>query len=140
MRYRTIKKHFQMGATMKFLVLATAVAISAFAISGTTVQAQQARQDFMLVNKTGYDIKEVYVSPSKADDWEEDVLGDDELEEGTEQPIKFSRKEKTCKWDMKVVYSDDDSSVVWHDLDLCKISKITIKYNRKTDKSSATFD
>lgn len=124
---------------MKFLLLAASVFASVFTMSSEPVLAQ-ARQNFVLVNRTGYDISEVYVSPAKADDWEEDVLGDDELEEGSQIPIKFSRSQKTCKWDLKVVYSDDDSSAVWHDIDLCKVSKITIRYNRKTDKSTATFD
>src|SRR5436305_790311 len=102
---------------MKFLVLATAVLASAFAISETYVRAQEARQDFVLVNRTGYDIGEVYVSPSKADDWEEDILGDEELGDGDQTTIRFTRAVKTCMWDLKVVYSDDDSSVVWHDID-----------------------
>lgn len=100
----------------------------------------QAKQDFKLVNKTGYEIKEVYVSPVKTDDWEEDVLGDDTLEDGDSTNIHFSRKEKSCKWDLKVVYADDDSAATWKNIDLCVVSKITIKYNRKSDTTSATFD
>ena len=103
-------------------------------------QAQEAKQDFTLVNNTGYDISEVYVSPSKANDWEEDVLGEDELEDGDDQHIVFHRAGKTCFWDLKVVYSEDDSSAVWKEIDLCKVSKITIKYNRKSDTTSAVFD
>jgi hypothetical protein len=125
---------------MKFLLLATALLASAFALPETPARAQDARQDFVLVNRTGYDVSEVYVSPSKTDDWEEDVLGDEELEDGEQTRIRFSRAAKSCLWDLKVVYSDDDSSVVWHDIDLCKISKIAISYNRKTDKTSAVFD
>jgi hypothetical protein len=121
-------------------MLATAMLASAFALSETPAQAQEARQDFILVNRTGYDISEVYVSPSKADDWEEDVLGDDELEDGDQTTIRFKRAVRSCLWDLKVVYSDDDSAVVWHDIDLCKVSKIAISYNRKTDKTSAVFD
>jgi hypothetical protein len=34
----------------------------------------QGKQDFSLVNQTGYDISEVYVSPANSSDWEEDVL------------------------------------------------------------------
>jgi hypothetical protein len=100
----------------------------------------QARQDFVLVNKTGYDISEVYVSPSKRSSWEEDVLGDDLLEEGDSQTIRFRNSGNICMWDLKVVYDDDDSSAVWEDINLCKVSQVTIRYNRKTDRTSATFD
>ena len=102
--------------------------------------AAEAKQDFRLVNKTGYEIKHVYVSPSKSDDWEEDVLGKDTLDDGEAWNIKFHRSVRTCKWDLKVTYSDDDSSAIWQNIDLCEIERITIRYNRKSDTTSASFD
>jgi hypothetical protein len=102
--------------------------------------SQEAKQDFDLVNQTGYQIKAVYVSPGKSDDWEEDVLGEDLLDQGDTWQIRFHRSEKTCHWDLKVVYADDGSSAVWQNIDLCSVDKITIHYNRKTDTTSATFD
>ncbi|MDB5640775.1 MAG: hypothetical protein JWN07_92 [Hyphomicrobiales bacterium] len=98
------------------------------------------RGKFTVVNRTGYDISEVYVSPASANVWGEELLGDDELEDGDEEVIRLGRKEKSCIWDLKVVYSDDDSEAVWRDVDLCKFEKMTIKYNRKSDKTSATFE
>ena len=97
----------------------------------------QAKQDFTLVNATGYSIKHVFVSPSKEDDWGDDILGKQIMDDEEVAHITFSRKATSCGWDLKVTYEDDDSSVVWHDFDLCKISKITIKYDRKSDKTSA---
>ena len=123
---------------MKFALIASAMLVSAF--TATTAYAQS-RQDFLLINRTGYDISEVYISPSKADDWEEDILGsEDNLDDGAEKMIRFKRVGKTCMWDLKVVYDEDDSSAVWHDINLCDVSKITIRYNRKSDTTSATFD
>jgi hypothetical protein len=119
-------------------MLAFALLVSCFA---AFAQAQETKQDFKLVNKTGYTISEIYVSPSKADDWQNDVLGkENTLEDAQFANVKFHRANKTCIWDLKVVYEDDDSSAIWHDIDLCKISTITIKYNRKSDTTSATFD
>jgi hypothetical protein len=102
--------------------------------------AQDAKQDFRLVNKTGYELKALYVSPSKSDDWQEDVLGQDTLSDGQAVNIHFNAKTRTCQWDLKVTYSEDDSSAVWHNIDLCKVEKITIKYNRKNDETTASFD
>lgn len=99
----------------------------------------QAKQDFTLVNKTGYALSEVYVSPSKADDWQEDVLGRDVMEDSVEYDILFHRSDKSCLWDLKVIYHDDDSSAVWEAIDLCTVSRITILYNRQTDTTSAVF-
>ena len=109
-------------------------------IRDRSARAEDAKQDFDLVNKTGYEIKHVYVSPNKSDDWEEDVLGKDTLDDGDHWEIKFHRANKTCHWDLKVVYSIDDSTAVWGDIDLCKVEKITIRYNKKSDTTSAEFD
>ena len=57
---------------MKIAVLAVSLAFAGFAGAAS---AQEAKQDFKLVNSTGYELKELYVSPSKAGDWQEDVLG-----------------------------------------------------------------
>jgi hypothetical protein len=111
-----------------------------FVLASNYAASAQARQDFDLVNNTGYDVSEVYVSPAMKSDWEEDVLGDSTIEDGGSKVIRFKNSGSVCKWDLKVVYEEDDSSAVWQDLDLCTVSKVTIRYNRKTDTTSATFD
>lgn len=97
-------------------------------------------QDFVIINATGYVISEVYVSPVKAEDWEEDVLGRDVLGEGERTEIRFSRSTNTCRWDLKVVYEDDGSSAEWGNLNLCEISAVTLRYNRKTGETSAVTE
>jgi len=125
---------------MRSFAFALAFSFCAMTALAGSAKAQEAKQDFDLVNKTGYEINHVYVSPSKSDDWEEDVLGKDTLDDGDAWEIKFSRADKSCKWDLKVVYSVDSSSAVWSSIDLCTVEKITIRYNKDTDKTSATFD
>ena len=125
------------GISMRF-VLAFLFGLTVLGL-GQGAQAQ-GKQDFTLVNATGYVIKAVYVSPSNQDSWEEDILGRDTMADEESLPITFSRSDKSCKWDLKVTYEDDNSSVVWRGFDLCQISKITIKYNRKSDTTSATTE
>ena len=122
-------------------IFATVGFAFALVLGGLSGQAfAEAKQDFVLVNKTGYEIKEVYVAPSSSNDWEEDVLGTGVLTDSQKVEIKFHRAATGCKWDLKVVYTDDGSSAVWQAVDLCEVSKITIKYNRSTDTTSASFD
>ena len=118
-------------------LFAAFVIILAFAAPAS---AQDAKQDFKLVNKTGYELKALYVSQSKSDDWGDDILGQDVLGDGQVVNVHFSPKAHTCHWDLKVTYSDDDSSAVWGNVDLCTIEKITIFYDRKNDVSKAAFD
>ena len=90
----------------------------------------QSKLDFTLKNDTGVVISEIYVAPSTSDDWEEDIMGKDVLDNGDSVDIEFSRTEKTCKWDMKIV-DEHESEIEWTELDLCKASHITLQYKGK---------
>jgi len=107
-------------ALVAALVLAGSMAV--FAASG--------EQDFVLINKTGLTIDKVFVSPTTTDDWEEDVLGVDVLENGEHVTIKFSRDTEACQWDLKIVDEEGDS-VVWNNINLCKAEEITLLYQNK---------
>ena len=84
-----------------FLALLFTVLLTGSAFAGD--------QDFTLVNHTGVEIHELYVSPAKMDDWGEDVLTVDTLPDGEEVLIEFGRKEKAAYWDIKVVDQAGDS-------------------------------
>lgn len=86
-------------------------------------------QDFTLVNDTGFDIHSVYVAPHSSDDWEEDVLGRDTLDDGESVDITFSRKEKTKMWDLRVE-DEDGASYEWENLNLLEISNVTLHYKK----------
>lgn len=125
---------------MRRMILAgLAGVVLALAFAGVA-PAQQAKQDFTLVNRTGYDISHVYVGPTNSDDWGDDILEDQILQNGGSVTISFSRKESTCRWDLKVEYDDDDSYAYWKNINLCTVRKITLRYDRKSDSTSATFD
>ena len=113
-----------------------------YTIAAGSTQAQEARQDFVLVNKTGYDISEVYLSASHADAWEDDLLADeaDNFGDDEAKTVHFKPKVKTCLWDLKVVYDEDDSSAIWHDINLCAVSRITLRYNARSGETTAVFD
>ncbi len=99
--------------------------------------ARAGDQDFTLVNKTGFDIHSVYVSPHNTDEWEEDVLGKDVLSDGDQVEIKFSRTAKGKIWDLKV--SDQDGKgYVWENINLREVSKVTVEY--KGGKATATYE
>ena len=85
-------------------------------------------QDFTLVNATGHDITHVYVSPSSANDWQEDIMGRDILADGDSVTVEFARSEAAAHWDIKVIYADG-SSQYWTGFNLKQISRITLKPN-----------
>lgn len=55
---------------------------------------------------------------------------------GKSRLIKF-KDLAYCVQDLQVVFDKDDTEVVWEDLDLCEINKLTLKYNRTKKTVSA---
>jgi hypothetical protein len=100
---------------------------------GHAVQAQSA-PDFMLVNATGYTIDEVYVSRPNANGWGKDIMGTNALEDGRNVKITFNTD--ACSWDIKVVYDDQDETV-WSNVNLCKINKLTLYWDKKAGNTRA---
>ena len=114
----------------------TILAFSVFASLAFAGTAFAGDADFTLVNRTGYTIREVYISPTKSGSWGKDRLGDGTLGNTRQRLFKFSDK-ASCQQDLQVIFDDDGSDVVWEGFDLCTIDKITLKYNRLTKEVSA---
>lgn len=125
-----------MQTTLARLALASVIALGAQLLP---VHAQAGEADFTLVNRTGYAIAEVYVSPANKDSWGRDRLGRSILDHGRSKLFTFSDS-ANCMQDIMVVFDDDGSKVVWEDFDLCALNKITLRYNRKTDVVSADVE
>jgi hypothetical protein len=117
-------KHLDFKRFRHVKSLVTLLALSAIFCSSAFAQG---KQDFTLVNKTGVIISELYVSPHSADDWEEDILGQDVLGLNESLEITFSPKERAKLWDLKIVDSKGNS-IEWESLNLLEISKVTLHY------------
>ena len=148
------------GKYMKFFTRKTilaAVAVSMLALTypaGKAVAAapkapagammfgyQGSDLDFDLVNRTGYQIKAVLVSPSRQADWsyDNDVIKGRRFNDGEKLHIHFNHHAHAEHWDLKVVY-DDNSSKEWDHLNLDRIHKVTLWYDHRTDKTRAEIE
>jgi hypothetical protein len=110
------------------LLLATLVAGTWLATAPVLAQSQQ---DFSLVNRTGYQINELYVSPSSQTRWGRDILGDEVMPSGTRRNITFGRTQRDCLYDIRIVYSDGESAEI-REVDLCRVSVVTLRWNGGT--------
>ena len=104
--------------------------------------AQNPELDFTIVNKTGYDIKALYIGASGTGDWskEDDVLKGKGFPNGKSYPIQFHPKEKAEKWDIMVSWADGSGNVEWLNLKLTEIDKVTLVYDKAKDKTSAIIE
>jgi hypothetical protein len=87
--------------------------------------------DFKLVNKTGYQIDEVYVSPASSESWGDDIMGRAAVPDGTTVNITFPHGGKACRFDIRVKYNDGDKAE-WSNIDLCEYEKISLFWDGKT--------
>ena len=100
-------------------------AVILFALRATTFAGDQ---DFVLVNETGVEIHNLHVSPSDKEEWGDDILGKETLDDGDSAEVTFSPKEEAAKWDLRVA-DKEGNSIEWTDLNLLNISKVTLHYD-----------
>ena len=81
-------------------------------------------QDFILVNNTGADIYVINISPSSTNDWEEDILGSDVMDDGEAVTVRFGVG-STRYWDIQAVFGDG-SSISWYGIDLLETYRVTL--------------
>jgi hypothetical protein len=93
--------------------------------------------DFTMVNRTGYDIREIYISPANKSQWGKDRMGENGTLDNNKQRLFKFRDTASCKQDIKAVFDEGDTEVIWEDLDLCEINKLTLRYNRQTKTVTA---
>ena len=132
-----LNTHRTLKTSIAIFALSVVIVSSAFA-QGTqnfVAAANQNKQDFTLHNETGLEIKEVYISPTATENWEEDILGADTLASGDHVDITFSRRREDM-WDMKVVFRSGKSNV-WTKLNLSMITDVTVSF--KNGKPWATW-
>ncbi|MFN8632518.1 MAG: argininosuccinate lyase [Chloroflexota bacterium] len=100
------------------------VALSVLMLSTATAFADP--RDFELVNNTGRDITEIYVTPSNLDDWGDNLLTETQyLPSGNKVPIHFKRfTEGNCFYDVKVVTSDGAEGEL-NQVNLCETNTVT---------------
>ncbi|MDD2808149.1 hypothetical protein [Rhodoferax sp.] len=115
----------------RILLASASVLVTGAAVAGDA--------DFTLVNRTGYTLREVYLSASHKNSWGKDRMGEGYLDQGKSRLFRFSDK-SSCMQDLKVVFDDDESEVVWEEFDLCEINQITLKYNRAKRTVSADIE
>ncbi len=119
--------------SLRDIILATSF------LAAGSLPALAADQDFKLINKTGYQIDEVYVSRVSSKAWGKDVMGSDALAADESVNINFTAPANACRWDLKVKYNDGDEAQ-WDNLNLCDISKVTLFWDRKKQTTRAVTD
>lgn len=120
---------------MKSLFLGLVVAIAALA---ATPSYSADDRNVTVVNGTGYGIKFLGFNNPGDNDWSDNELSS-VMGNGKSIYVKFNNADKGCKWNIKIVWADEDTAVLWQNIDLCQIDEITLRYDRASDQTSFTY-
>jgi V8-like Glu-specific endopeptidase len=83
--------------------------------AGTDTTDNNGLPSIRIVNKTGYTVYFVYISPTSTDEWEEDVLGDDVLLNGLSVTVQLSYPlDVRNRYDIRLEDEDDDTYTKWN--------------------------
>ncbi|TKA94960.1 hypothetical protein FAZ78_19440 [Cereibacter changlensis] len=93
------------------------------AVAGPAAAADRRVQ---IVNETGFTMVEFYGSNKGSQSWEEDILGQDVLEDGQSVVINFDDESGYCKFDFRAVFEDGDE-VVEAGVNVCEIGSFTFE-------------
>jgi hypothetical protein len=109
--------------------------VASLGFAGSSL-ADNAALDFKLENRTGYTLKELYISPSAKDNWGKNILKGP-LKDKANLNIKWKETAKAQTYDLKAVYADNGKSPVWKDLDPTTFSRLELKWDKAKDKTVA---
>ena len=91
---------------------------------GATAEAGS-RQDFTVLNNSGFTVMTLQVSPVDESQWGPDILGAQVIPNGETAAVTFERGENQCNWDIRVTYDDGDSNEL-RAVNLCEIGTVTL--------------
>jgi hypothetical protein len=121
---------------MRAVLLALIMSVAALTMSSSFAADMR---NVNVVNGTGYGIKFLGFNHAGDNEWSENELAPNTVfANGNSAYVKFDTEDKGCKWNFKIEWADAGyPGVIWHDVDLCHINTLTLKYDRATDKTSA---
>lgn len=97
-----------------------AVVVSSLALIGA---ANAENRQVKIINETNSDLNEFYASNVGTTDWEEDILGDEQVPAGGSVTINMDDGSGYCKFDFKGVFVDDSEATV-EGIDVCEVGVV----------------
>ena len=113
----------------------------ALIFAATTWTQAQTVLDFKLVNNTGEDFYGVYLTETTTDNWGEDILPQDIVEDGAVVSVTFEYvdDETLCIWDLRLTHDESEEEWIYiEEIDLCEVSVLTLYIDEDGDYAFIT--
>lgn len=92
----------------------------------TALPAHAEDLKFTLINDSSADITSLQISPVSTRNWEENILGRDDLPKGYEVDIVIADNLSTCTYDMLITFKDG-SNIEERNYNFCDLKSYTAK-------------
>ena len=112
-------------------------ALLALGLALVTAPASAAdNRNVSVVNGTGYAIKFLgFNGPDDGlDEWENELEGT--LKNQDTAYVEFGDDDEGCVWNIKVDWANYDESVLWKNVNLCKLNVLRLRYDPGTKTTS----
>jgi hypothetical protein len=103
---------------------APALAVAVLVAGAVDASAYDRR--VVVVNNTATAIQEFYASNTGADDWQEDILGNDTLPPSGEMTINIDDGSGYCKYDFRAVF-EDGTDATKAGVNVCEVGRFTFE-------------
>ncbi len=118
---------------MKTLFISFVAAVAMLSTSATFAADDRNRP---LVNGTGYGIKFLGFNNPGDNDWSDNELGG-VMANGQSVYVKFNNADKGCVWNFRISWADPGyPDVLWRNVNLCAIDKLTLRWDRSSNETS----
>jgi hypothetical protein len=105
---------------------AVAVTVATATLIGATSIAAQAGQSFTILNDTGVDIHEAYITPTTVDNWGQDMLDGGVHHDGNVADVEIAGYGDACVFDMLFV-GEGGEEMEYYDVDVCAYPDLAIQ-------------
>ncbi|MBS1167002.1 MAG: hypothetical protein H6R00_3027 [Proteobacteria bacterium] len=109
---------------MNVQIWAPALTIAIFVASAADASAYDRR--VVVVNNTSTAIHEFYASNTGANDWQEDILGEDTLPSGGETTVNIDDGSGYCKYDFRAVF-EDGTEATKAGVNVCEVERFSFE-------------
>jgi len=117
-----IKTMLKAAVAVMVLVGASAAAAPTPAPASVTQSRDGYDRHVTIKNRTGWTMLRFYASDSRSDDWEEDILGDDVLENGQNVSINIDDGSGACVYDFKAEFTNGEE-LTRSRINVCEVSE-----------------
>ncbi|GMU56951.1 MAG: hypothetical protein AMXMBFR33_60970 [Candidatus Xenobia bacterium] len=88
-------------------------------------------QDFLLLNRTGAELRDLRVAPVETEEWSEDLLRTQTVATGQDRLVMFDTENQAPKWNVRA-QDEKGNKLEWREVDLITATTLVLEPDGKS--------